>query len=277
MTVTSPIMRYHGGKFRLAPWIMSFFPDHKTYVEPFGGAAGVLLQKPRSQSEVYNDLDGEIVNVFETLRDPEASARLQELLVLTPYSRSEFEHSYQPTDDPIEQARRTLVRAHMGFGSAGATKGITGFRIDSAREYGTASHLWARYPEQIATFCKRLNDVIIENRPAAKVIENHDREDTLFFVDPPYRHDTRDSRSYDAYRHELTDDDHSELLQLLSSAEGMVILSGYDSDQYNDILKGWDKHTKKARISAGRGTGTRLECVWLNPQCAEQQRQGKLI
>ncbi len=131
-----PIMKYHGAKFRLAKWIMGFFPEHKVYVEPFGGSAGVLLQKTRSQSEVYNDLDGDISNLFSVLQDKKMSSELQNLLLVTPYSRREYETSYKETDNPVERARRTLIRGHMTFGSAGSTK-TSGFKRDCFRKYGT--------------------------------------------------------------------------------------------------------------------------------------------
>lgn len=276
--IKHPVMRYHGAKFRLAPWIQSFFPDHRTYVEPFGGAAGVLLQKNKSESEVYNDLDGEISNVFFVLQDPEKSLELQRLLLFTPYSRREFELSYEPTDDIIERARRVLVRSHMGFGSAGATKHITGFRIDSARKYGTAAHLWAKYPQQITLFCQRMQGVVVENKPALEVLKNHDRLDTLFYIDPPYKFETRNmgsNRKY--YQHEMTDQDHEELLLEVEKLKGFVILSGYDNDQYNDLLPGWGKRKTEARISAGRGTGIRTECVWMNNKCSKHQVQMRLF
>jgi DNA adenine methylase len=275
--IQHPVMTYHGGKFRLAPWIMSFFPDHYTYVEPFGGAAGVLLQKPRSLSEVYNDLDGDVVNVFRVLQDKDQAEDLYRRLVVTPYARSEFDISYEPTDDPVEQARRTLIRAHQGFGSAGASKHKTGFRIDSARKYGTAVHLWAKYPNQIAAFVERMQSVLIENKPAIEVIDNHDRSDTLYFVDPPYVHSTRKMRAGGYYRHEMTDDDHIQLLDALTQVSGMVVLSGYDSEIYNDMLSSWTQHSTSARISANRGTATRTEVVWLNPACSQVQPQTSLF
>ncbi|MCG7932955.1 MAG: DNA adenine methylase [Candidatus Thiodiazotropha lotti] len=275
--IQHPVMRYHGGKYRLAPWIMSFFPDHYTYVEPFGGAAGVLLQKPRSMSEVYNDLDGDVVNVFRVLQDRDLADDLRRRLVVTPYARAEFDISYESTDDQVEQARRTLIRAHQGFGSAGATKHKTGFRIDSAREYGTAAHLWAKYPNQIASFVERMQSVVIENKPAIEVIDNHDRTNTLYFVDPPYMHSTRRMRAGGYYNHEMTDDDHVQLLDVLNQVSGMVVLSGYDSEIYNDMLSSWTRHTTSARISAGRGTAIRTEVVWLNPACSQGQAQTSLF
>lgn len=269
--VTSPALRYHGGKFRLAPWIMQFFPPHQTYVEPFGGAAGVLLQKGRSYAEVYNDLDGDIVNFFRVLRDPEQRRQLLDLVALTPYARDEFDQAWEATEDPIERARRIAIRAQMGFGSAGASKGTTGFRIDTKRAYGTAQHLWAEYPASIAAVGQRFQNVLIENRPAIEVLQQHDRSDTLHFVDPPYVLGTRvlqaNGRGY--YRHEMTDDDHLELLGILLELDGMVVVSGYETELYNDVLAGWETYSTKSRISAGRGTALRTEVVWINQSCSD--------
>jgi len=109
-----PILRYHGGKWRLAPWIISHFPRHRFYVEPFGGVASVLLRKPRSFHEVYNDLDGNLVNLLSVLRDETTRNKLIEDLRLTPFAREEFVLARRDADDPIERARRTIVRSFMG-------------------------------------------------------------------------------------------------------------------------------------------------------------------
>jgi DNA adenine methylase len=277
MIVTKPAIRYHGAKFRLAPWIIKHFPPHYCYVEPFGGAAGVLLQKPRSYAEVYNDLDGNIVNFFRVLRDPEQRAALLEQLVLTPYARDEFDLAWEPTDDPIERARRLCVRAQMGFASSGATKGTTGFRIDTKRAYSTAQDLWAEYPDQLTAVGVRLSGVLIENKPALEVMTNHDAANTLHFVDPPYVLSTRtldsDGRGY--YRHEMTDEDHTELLKFLKNLRGMVIITGYDSQLYNDMLSGWRVERTSSRISARRGTALRTEHLWMNHACAEALENGR--
>ncbi|MDQ8954557.1 DNA adenine methylase [Acinetobacter rudis] len=267
MKLDHPLIRYHGGKFRLAHWIISQMPNHTCYTEAFGGAAGVLLQKPRAYAEVYNDLDGDIVNLFEVLRDSSSREQLIEQLVLTPYSRADFENAWEPTENKIERARRVCVRAQMGFGSAGATKGITGFRIDTKRQYGTAQSLWSTYPEHLGIVGQRLSGVLIENRPAVQVLKDHDAKATLHYVDTPYVMDTRydGAKSGRIYRHEMDDQDHKELLKTLLELEGMVMLSGYPCELYGDVLVGWKRIDTSARISAGRGTALRTECLWLNP------------
>lgn len=276
--VTSPALRYHGAKFRLAPWIQRFFPPHGCYVESFGGAAGVLLQKPRAYAEVYNDLDGDIVNFFRVVRDPVLRTDLVEACRLTPYAREEFQLAYEPTDDPVERARRTAVRASMGFGSAGATKGATGFRTDTRRKYGTAQHVWAQYPETLQALGERFSGVLIENRPAVDVMRAHDGADTLQFIDPPYLMSTRVAGGGGVercYRHELTETDHVTLLNAAAQLEGMVVVCGYPSDLYREKLAGWETHSTEARISAGRGTALRTEVVWLSPACSAALAQSR--
>lgn len=277
MNISAPAIRYHGGKFRIAPWVIEHFPPHKCYVEPFGGAAGVLIQKPRCYAEVYNDLDGDIVNLFRVLQGSETSQRLLELLTLTPYAREEFEIAWQPTDDPVDRARRTIIRAQMGFGSAGASKGVTGFRIDTARAYGTAQHLWERYPAHLTSVIQRFAGVLIENRPAVDIMRAHDAPDTLHYVDPPYMHETRvrGAQKGRYYRHELDDSEHAELLTFLKGLKGFVVVSGYSTEMYEDELSTWAKRSKTARISAGRGGATREECIWMNPACIDAfERRG---
>ena len=156
---TRPVLRYHGGKWRLAPWILSFFPLHRIYVEPFGGAASVLLRKPRSFAEVYNDLDAEVVHVFRVLRDPAMAAVLREQLELTPWSRREFYDAYQPTEDPVERARRTIIRSFMSHGTTSRRRNRTGFRAKAYRQNQTGSQDWVNYPPMVEFFVERLRGV----------------------------------------------------------------------------------------------------------------------
>lgn len=203
---TRPVLRWHGGKWKLAPWIISHFPKHRVYVEPFGGAASVLLRKERSYAEVYNDLDTDVVTLFRVLRDASSSTRLIELLKLTPFAKLEFEESYKPALDHIEIARRLLIRSFMGFGSNGhnaATK--TGFRSNSNRSGTTPAHDWAHYPDLLPTIIARLTGVVIKCRDACEVMSAHDELHTLHYVDPPYMIETRSKSMHrdGCYTHEL--------------------------------------------------------------------------
>lgn len=262
--IKHPVIRYHGGKFRLAAWVIQHMPEHTCYVEPFGGAAGVLIQKPRSYAEVYNDLDGEVVNLFRVLRDEELCERLKNACLLTPYARDEFYEAREITEEPVERARRMVVRASMGFGSAAGIGGNSGFRGDSKRKYATAAHLWERYPHTLAVICQRLKGVIIENKDALAVMRAHDAETTLHYIDPPYVAETR-AKGNRCYNHEMTDADHLQLLAVATTLRGKVMISGYDCELYRDILTGWGFASKESRISAGRGTKVKTECLWLSP------------
>lgn len=282
MSVTRPALRYHGGKFRLAPWIQEFFPDHHIYVEAFGGGGSVLLCKERSYSEVYNDLDDEVVNLFRVLRDPVQSEQLARALHLTPFAREEFRGAYLVSDDPVEGARRTLVRSFMGFGTTTLRHNRTGFRAKANRQGQPAQMDWVNYPAHVATFADRLRGVVIEHRDALEVIAQQDSSETLFYVDPPYPHSTRTalqvkSHNDAAYKHELTDADHQALAQVLHDVEGMVVLSGYACPLYDrELYADWERHTRKALADGGR---IRTEVVWLNPACSEalQRSRGGLF
>jgi DNA adenine methylase len=268
-----PALRYHGGKWRLAEWIVSLMPAHKVYVEPFGGGASVLLRKPRTHGEIYNDLDGEIVNVFKVLRD--RGAELRTALELTPFSRVEFLRSYEPSTDEVEQARRTIVRSYQGFGSAAVCGETSGFRANSERAGTTPAHDWRNYPCNVGDLVERLRGVTIEQRDATVVMHKHDGPDTLHYVDPPYVHSTRSEKvrgtvSRKAYRHELTDDQHIQLAGVLHDLRGAVVLSGYRCTLYDELYKDWERIDRKTR---GDGAVARVESVWVSRRC----RQASLL
>jgi DNA adenine methylase len=268
-----PVLRYHGGKWKLAPWLMSFFPAHRVYVEPFGGGASVLMRKPRSYAEVYNDQWSVVVNVFRVLRDPDEAARLERMLRLTPFAREEFEGTdLAGVADPVDRARRTILRSFAGFGNA-STNGdyATGFRSNGNRSGTTPAHAWAHYPDQIAAFVARLAGVCIEHRPASDVIRQHDSTSTLLYVDPPYPHGTRNMRRGNtAYVHDMSDDDHRDLAGVLRSVEGMVVLSGYPCELYDrELYPDWERHERAHHADGARD---RTEVAWLNPACAAALR-----
>ena len=275
-TPTRPVLRYHGGKWRLAPWIIAHFPPHRVYVEPFGGAASVLLRKPRSYAEVYNEVDGEIVDFFRILRHPEHAVRLADLLKLTPFARAEFEEAYEPAKDRFERARRLVIRSFMGFGSDGIrTELTTGFRANSNRSGTSPSHDWVNYAGAVAAMTERLAGVVIEQRDALACMAQHDGPATLHYVDPPYMWETRkiNHRGH-GYRHELDNADHDRVLGELRKLQGMVVLSGYPSETYDVALKGW---MRKERAAHADGAQPRTEVLWLNPACVAALGHGPLF
>lgn len=284
--ITRPVLRYHGGKWRLAPWLISLFPAHKVYVEAFGGGGSVLLRKSRVDGEVYNDLDGEVVNIFRTLRDPISAAELRRRLTLTPFAREEMRAAYEPATDPIDAAAKSISRSFMGFGSASMTRmHITGFRTSSKRskwgtQHNTPAVEWSNWPDQVPLFVERLKGVCIENRDAIAVMTMHDSTYTLHYVDPPYVHATRSSlRNKNGnrghyYRHDMTDEQHEQLARFLLTLTGMVILSGYRNSIYDELLRGWTTFEKDHRADGGR---PRREVVWVNDACAKRQEQRRLF
>jgi DNA adenine methylase len=262
------LLRVPGSKHRLAGWIEEHLPGHSTYVEPYGGSLAVLLAKRPSASEVVNDLDKHLVGLYRVARDPELSARLADLLSLTPWSRAEWEEAAVPSADPVEQARRTLVRAHQSYGAR--TGRGTGWRHNgSATSRVSVTGSWARLPEALAAACQRLRHVQIECRPALDLIRAYSAPEVLLYCDPPYLGEVR---TRGLYRHEVeTPEEHTDLLDALLAHPGPVVLSGYDSPLYSEALRGW---TVAKRSSVAQGGASRTEVLWCN---RPPRGQGRLL
>jgi DNA adenine methylase len=261
MNPRRPALRYFGGKWRLAPWILAHFPPHDRYVEPFGGAASVLLRKPPARLDVYNDLDRDVVAFFRTLRDhPNALiARIR----LTPYSRAEFDDAAVRTGDPVEDARRFFVRSWQSRSGAGSAA-PGGWRRDTRRPQGThawdnQAHLW--------DVVHRLRQVQIECDDALTILARYDTPQTLFYLDPPYVLETRARHRTTAhYAHDYTDADHRRLAEVLAGIAGMAVLSGYDSDLYRELYPDW----RRVSWPHARTNGRRrpAEALWISPAAA---------
>ncbi len=267
---TRPVLRYHGGKFRLAPWILSFFPEHTVYVEPFGGAGSILMLKQRVGAECYNDLDGNVVNLFRVLRDPERALELRRRVDLTPFARDELEFAYEPVVDEIDAAHKLIIKSFMGHGSDSATRTCrTGFRSKLSDGRFLPSVEYSTWSDAIPAFTRRLRTVVIENRQATEVIARMDSPSTLIYADPPYLLSTRGKRGgagSHGFRHEMSDDNHVELAEVLRAAAGMVIVSGYPCTLYDrDLYPDWIRHERKHIADGGR---VRKEVVWMNQACA---------
>lgn len=266
VSMSNAVIKYPGAKWGVAPWVISHFPEHRSYLEPFFGSGAVLFTKSRSAIETVGDIDGEIVNLFEWIKtDPE---RLAHEIYFTPYARAEYDRAWaeQYTEkDSFKRAVNFYIRMMQGHGFR-TTGEKVGWKNDvQGREAAYAAKSWCKTPEIIMEAAERLRGVQIENRPAVELIRRFNYPNVLIYADPPYLLSTRQRRKQ--YRHEMTDDDHVELLEALKAHKGPAIISGYDSDLYNRELKGW---YKDGRTSFTQTASRRKEIIWMNFEPAAQ-------
>lgn len=260
----TPLLRYIGGKWQLAEWIIGQFPPHETYVEPFCGAASVFFRKHPSPIEVINDLSSDVVNFFRVLRQDRDA--LIQAIDLTPFSREEYDKAYEPADDPLEQALRFYIRSWQSFSGHSGLK--TGWRHQkNIHDRGTSLAREWRRMDGLYRDAARLKHALIEHDDALAVIRRYDTPGTLFYVDPPYVLDSR-SGKHKRYEHEMTDDDHRALSEVLHAAQGMVVLSGYASDLYTELYPGWKVVTKTTTTN---GNNQAIESLWLSPSTQRAQ------
>ena len=265
-------LRYYGGKWRLAPWYAQHFAPHRCFVDLFGGGANVILRKPRSAVEVYNDLDGNIVNVFRVIQNPAKCQQLFRRLKRTPYSRQAFVDAFEPTDDEIERAARVIIRSSFSLHVEFIWRDDNPEKHFSLRaEKENSAARWAKYPRALVEIQRRLQGVTIENKDALELIPLMDTPDTLFFADPPYMAETRKDNSRACYGCEMTAEQHAALLDALIQAKGNAIVCGYDNPLYRQKLAGWQMATKKAH--ACQSATPRLECMWIKRPHGQQSLQ----
>lgn len=270
-TPTRPLLRWHGGKWRLADWIISAFPRHRVYVEPFAGAASVFMRKPPSPSEVLNDQHQRLVNLFRLLRDPKLAAQLADRLRLTPYAETEYHACRESIDDPLEDARRLLVLSWQSHGSSGASgQHLTGWRRGDRGAHANSAKEWATLWNQVTAWADRLRGVFLECADGHAVIRRWDGPDVLFYCDPPYPLSTRTAGGY---RHDFSDADHTALADTLRGIQGMAIVSGYSCPLYESLYGDW-MHLEKRTIADA--SARRTETLWLNPAAARRLRQPPL-
>lgn len=257
------LIKYPGSKWALSEWITSFFPKHHSYLEPFFGSGAVLFNKELSKIETVNDLDDEVVNLFECIKkDPEKLARL---IWLTPYSRKAFESAYEVNiKDKYQKAAAFITRCDMGHGFRTNGEKV-GFKIDiQGRENSYAVNHWNQLPELIMQCAKRLKQVQIENRPAVGVIKRFNFKNVLIYCDPPYLLETRHGKQYKC---EMAENDHIDLLDALKEHIGPALISGYESNLYNEMLKGWHKEYHQSRNQKNK---TAKEVLWMNFEPQQQ-------
>jgi DNA adenine methylase len=277
MSLLDPPLKWHGGKHYLARRIVALMPPHLHYVEPyFGGGAVLLARDPderslwlpshRGVSEVVNDINGRLVNFWRVLRDPAHFEAFRRAVEAMPLSRAEWEaaHSHRyGAADPIADAVAFFVDCRES--RSGLMKGFTPITRSRTRRgmNGNVSE-WLTAVDGLAEIHRRLRRVCIENLPALDLIRREDTPDTLFYCDPPYLHETRESK--EAYAYEMAQEDHRALLEVLRGCEGKVMLSGYPSALYDDALAEWSRHSFDLpnNAASGKQKGRETEVLWCN-------------
>ena len=251
----SAALRYPGSKWSLAQDIIGQFGDHYHYVEPYFGSGAVFFSKPVSPHEIINDMNGLVVNFFRVLRDQTDDFLFA--LENTPWSRDEYNQSHIQTDDPLEDARRFVTRIWQAHASDLAKK--TGWKSRGSKQPARGMSVrWQRVPSELAEMALRLKDAEIENRPALEVMRRFATKDTLIYADPPYLMETRTQKMY---AHEMSVDEHLEMLNVLNSHPGPAVISGYESSVYDKYLGDWKKvFVKPPKVEK---QADRMEVLWV--------------
>jgi DNA adenine methylase len=250
---------------------VELIPPHHSYVEPYFGSGAVLFNKAPSAIETVNDLDGEVVNLFRCIQQD--SERLARLVMTTPFSREVYDMQFETDNsyaDRYQRAAGFLVRCWQGHGFR--TNGYkVGWRNDvQGRESMYALWNWYRLPDWIIEVAERLRKVQIECRPALEVTGRFNYPNVFMYIDPPYLLDTRRGKQY---RHEMSDTDHEELLQAVLQSRAKIMISGYESEMYNEYLQGWQKGYFTSCAEKGK---PRQEVVWMNYEHHVQMTLGDM-
>jgi DNA adenine methylase len=258
------VIKYAGGKNYLAEWLISHFPEdyrEMTYLEPFFGSGAVFFNKEPSVIETVNDVSGDIVNLFRQIRDNHDE--LLRLIRNTPWARGEYELSVEEAERDAERARRFLARMWMTIGANTYRKNGMRMLIKNGGA-GDIKDFQTNVKEAIERARDRLiplsGVVQIENRDALVLIKKYNRGNVLMYLDPPYVKSARPHHQK-IYRHEMTDEDHIKLLEIITESKAKIIISGYESELYGRYLSGWKTDRKRVPDESGIG---RTECLWLN-------------
>jgi DNA polymerase-1 len=277
--LTSPI-KWHGGKSYQVRGIVALMPNHLHYVEPYAGALWVLLARDPNDmrfkvgekshecgaSEVVNDLNGNLTNFWRVLQGPEDVDRFRLVVEAMPFSEREWQDAAERLADPDPVVRAVAFFVHCRQSLGARMNAFTSTTKKRTRRMMNAEvSAWLTAIEGLPEVHARLKQVLILNQPALDVIRGQDHPYTLFYLDPPYSHETRTAtKVYGEF--EMTDADHRELLTAIKAIQGKVILSGYGNELYDRELAGWRRETKEIanHAAGGKSKHTMTEVYWLN-------------
>lgn len=267
---TKTLTPYYGGKFnKVGKFIAEILPVHRHYAEVCGGMAGVLMQKEPSFTEIYNDIDNNLVSLFTVVRDPSMVKQLEERLNYTPYSREEWrrcQRGFKTETDLLEKARMVYVTLAMGFiGSLGNKS----FSVGGTKYQSSVARTYFNGLKHLPAIHRRIKNILIENKHWLEVAKTWDSNESVIYMDPPYLKETR--VTFNDYAHEMTRAQHQELLDFATSCKSKVIISGYKHKLYVEDLEdnGFSRIDiptySRGASSNGKGNDiARTECIWIN-------------
>ena len=260
----SPPLKWHGGKHYLADRFIELMPLHTHYVEPyFGGGAVLLAKDPIGVSEVVNDVHGDLTTFWRVLQCESTLAQFVRIIEATPFSEVEWRDAAEPSRDNVQRAVRFFVRCRQSrAGNFDSFAPLS--RNRTRRGMNEQASAWITAVEGLPNVAARMKRVVILNRDALDVIRQEDRPTTLFYLDPPYLHETRVTTS--DYAHEMTRENHAELLATVKACVSKVMLSGYRSNLYDRELADWNRKDFPIanNASSAKVKPKMTECVWMN-------------
>lgn len=276
-----PILRYFGSKHKASKHLIPMLPKHTIYCEPYGGSAGLLMNKPPCAIEYYNEIDPRIYNLFRVIKDKRSMLQLCEQLRQVTWCKQVWEDAFEIADDPVIDALNVLIRSWMSFSPVGIFRQNSGYRDGAYDKTNVSSGhqtIWNNLPTRIKFAHKRFQFCHLSNLDAITfldIIERHHGEHAFIYVDPPYLHTTRCETK--GYSSELSQEDHAVLLDKLQTASANVLLSGYENSLYQSILVDWKVKRFQTCIASKRGGSSKSEMVWFNYQQLHYTEQIDLI
>ncbi|MBE3037568.1 MAG: DNA adenine methylase [Chloroflexi bacterium] len=259
--MTQPqFLKYHGGKFYMADAIISRFPKHELYIEPFLGG-GAVLQRMRGP-RVGADVDTDLINLWQMLQDSDEFSHAIGGQVYCEQAWNFWTSDPNRGSSPIELAMARLIRQRFSRGGMGKT-----FAWSERLRGGQPGDVnaWQNFQKALPQIRRSIEGVKFYAQSFSLTMRDHDSSDTLFYCDPPYLPSTRTAKK--VYEHEMSISDHEWFLKVATDLKGKVVISGYPNSLYDTALSGWTRHTISMPNHSGQGTSKqrRTEVLWVKP------------
>lgn len=263
------IIPWYGGKYYQFKELVKYFPQHWTFIDGFGGGGQVIMNKFPSKVEIYNDINSSLYNFYSVLKDESNIDRLKYILTLSPYSNKEFENSndYKDEPDPVLSAAKFYIRLKQSFNYSFKTWSMNKKPSRRGMAKVVSSYLHD-IDEHLPKVIERLRQIQLMNEDFIEMMPKFSNDSYFIYLDPTYIPDARTAKN--VYEYEMTIQQHEDLLKAMLNNNSKIMISGYDSELYNDMLSNWRKieignYVKRAALvkqTENKSIGT--EYIWIN-------------